>query len=75
MIINTLMILLFINMSSVNILARQLLFDTIIIRIVWSEKGPCGVKLAFFSWFCLLDLILYVLVNDFSVMSGRVFLG
>ena len=26
-------------------------------------------------WFCLFDLIIYIPVNNFSVMSGRVFLG
>ena len=27
------------------------------------------------SFVCLFDMILYILVNKFSVMSGRVFLG
>ena len=34
-----------------------------------------GVENNMYDMFCLFDLILYVIVNKFSVISGRVFPG
>ena len=43
----------------------------------WQAMGlTCYAKeMATLCFVCLFDLILYVPVNNFSVMSGRVFLG
>ena len=38
-------------------------------------EGDCFVCFFVLGRFCLCDLILYVPVNNFSVMSGRIVLG
>ena len=51
------------------------LTDLLIMTIAdnWDVKPQT--KQNVLAWFCLFDLILYVPVNNFSVMLGWVFLG
>ena len=53
---------------------KNRLIETVLLSIQNMFK-LMGKKITNFVLFCLLDLILHVQVNNFSVMSGRVSLG